>query len=101
MFFNKRFNLCYGYFLKKLDRHKTTILAVKSPSLVKPVNYARLVEDLWKKEISDKKEEDNMIKKTIANTNVGMSEKGINKSQRSFIFTTCKECKYYQAQYGG
>ena len=55
MFFNKRFNLCYGYFLKQLDRLKTTILAVKSPSLVKPVNYAKLVEDLWKKDISDKK----------------------------------------------
>ena len=74
---------------------------MKSASLVKPVNYAKLVEDLWKKEIRDKKEEDNMIKKTVANTNFGMLEKGINKSQRSFIFTTYEECKYYQAQYGG
>ena len=98
MFFNKRFNLCYGYFLKKLDRNKTTIRAVKR---LKPVNYAKLVDDLWKAEISGKQEEDNMIKKTVANTNFGMLAKGTNKSQRSFIFTTYEECKYYQAQYGG
>ena len=60
-----------------------------------------MVGDLWNKEISDKKDEDNTIKKTVANTNFGMLEKGINKSQRSFIFTTYEECKYCQAQYGG
>ena len=74
---------------------------MKSPSLVKPVNYAKWVEDLWKKEIGDKKEEDNMTKKTVANTNFGMLEKGIDKIQRSFIVTTYEECKYYQAQFGG
>ena len=77
------------------------ILAVKQPSFVKLVNYAKLVEELWKAKVSDDKEVDGTVKKTIANTNFGMLEKGIDKKQRSFIFSTYEECKYYQAKYGG
>ena len=74
---------------------------MKQPSFVKQVNYAKLVEELWKTKVSDDKEVDSTVKKTVANTNFGMLEKGINKKQRSFIFSTYEECKYYQAQYGG
>ena len=52
-------------------------------------------------EISEHKDEDSIIKKTIANTTFGKLEKGINKRQRSFLFSSYSECKYYQAQYGG
>ena len=110
MFFNKWFNLCYGMFLKKFvsvtscgtlcnTSAALDILAVKQPSFVKQVTYAKLVEEVWK--VSDEKEVDGTVKKTVANTNFGMLEKGINKKQRSFIFSTYEECKYYQAQYGG
>ena len=44
---------------------------------------------------------DSTVKKTIDNTNFGMLEKGINNKQRSFMFSTYEECKYYQAKYGG
>ena len=39
--------------------------------------------------------------RTIANTNFGMLEKGINRKQKLFLFFTREECKYYQVQYGG
>jgi hypothetical protein len=52
-------------------------------------------------EISDKKDDDNIIKKIIATTTFGKLEKGINKRQRSFLLSSYSECKYYQAQYGG
>ena len=112
MFFNKRYNLCYGLFLKRFvsitlngtvcnTSGALDILAVKQPSFVKPVNYAKLVDELWKAKVSDDKGVDSTVKKTIANTNFGMLEKGINKQQRSFIFSTYEECKFYQAEYGG
>ena len=86
MFFNKRFNLCYGLFLNKfvsLTLNGTVcntsdaldILAVKQPSFLKQVNYQKLIDDLWKTKISEDKEVDNSVKKTIANTNFGMLEK--------------------------
>ena len=77
------------------------ILAVKQPSFVRQVNYAKLVEELWKAKVCSDKEVDGAVKKTFANTNFGMLEKGINKKQRSFIFSTYEECKFYQAKYGG
>jgi hypothetical protein len=46
-------------------------------------------------------EKDNIIKKTIANTTVSKLEKGINKCQRLFLFSSYTECKYYHALYGG
>ena len=112
MFFNKRFNLCYGLFLKKFvsiavdgtvcnTSAALDILAVKQPSFLKPVNYQKLIDELWKTKISEDKEVDNSVKKTIANTNFGMLEKGINRKQKSFLFSTYEECKYYQVQYGG
>ena len=112
MFFNKRHNLCYGLFLKRFvsitlngtvcnTNGALDILAVNQPSFVKPVNYAKLVDALWKAKANDDEGVDNTVKKTIANTNFGMLAKGINKKQRSFIFSTYEECKFYQAKYGG
>ena len=104
MFLNKRFNLCYGILPKQNILKHLAIgltLAVKQPPFVKQVNYAMLIDELWKTMVSDNKEDDNLVKKTVANTNFGMLEKGISQSQRSFLCTTYDECKYYQAQYGG
>jgi hypothetical protein len=91
MFFNKRYNLCYGLFLKKLTQDSLMnllIYASKQPSFVRKVNYAKLIDDLWNKKISNDKDEDTIIKKTVANTCFGKLEKGINKKQRSFLFSS-------------
>ena len=100
LFFNKRYNLCYGYFLKQL-KQVHTIKAVKHPSIIKKVRYKDLVEELWKTPISDDTEEDSVLKKTIANCNYGMLEKQINRTQKSKIFDTYEDAKFFQLKYGG
>ena len=45
------------------------------------VHYKKLIDDLWKMEISDRKDEDGIIKKTIANITFGKLEKRISKRQ--------------------
>jgi hypothetical protein len=77
------------------------ILAVKQPSFIKKVEYKQIVEELWKTQISEDAEEDTTIKKRIANCNYGMMEKGVNRNQKSFIFDSYSEAKFYQIQYGG
>ena len=62
LFFDKRYNLCYGHFLKQV-RQKHIARGVKHPSLVKKVNYQQLVEELWKTQISEDFEEDQILKK--------------------------------------
>ena len=66
LFFNKQFNLVYGCFLKQLPT-LPIIKAVKHPSVARKVPYARLVTELWGTRISDDGEEDQTLKKTIAN----------------------------------
>jgi hypothetical protein len=99
--FKKRYNLCYGFFLKKLlSATGVDVLAVKHPSFLRKVHYKKLIDDLWKMEISEHKDEDSTIKKTIASTTFGKLEKGINKRQRSFLFSSYSEYKYFQASTG-
>ena len=87
MMFNKRYNLCYGFFLKKLlSTTGVDVLAVKYPSIVRKVYHKKLIDVLWKMEISDNKDEDSIIKKTIANTTFGKLEKGTNENRRCFVF---------------
>jgi hypothetical protein len=61
LLFNKRYNLCYGLFLKQL-KTKPKVHLVKHPSVIKKVNYRGLVEELWKTHISDDPEEDQVLK---------------------------------------
>ena len=84
LMFNKQYNLCYGKFLKQIKN--VDILAYKKPSFIKEVNYKEIVEELYKCDISDIKDEDTYIKKLIANVNFGMLEKGQNTSVKSFIY---------------
>ena len=46
-------------------------------SFVRKVHYKKLIDDLWKMEISYQKDEDSIINNTIANTTFGKLEKGI------------------------
>ena len=98
-FFNKKLNLCYGKFLKKFKDIK--IMAVKTPSFIKQVNYNDIVQSLYETEISNNKIEDTFIKKQIANVNIGLLEKGYNKSTDSFLFKTQAEAEYHKSLFGG
>ncbi|MFM7891719.1 MAG: hypothetical protein ACKO8V_07480, partial [Actinomycetota bacterium] len=60
LFFNKKYNLCYGYFLKQM-KNCHEIKAVKHPSIIK-VSYKGLVEELWRTPISNDPEEDAVLK---------------------------------------
>ncbi|MFM7980323.1 MAG: hypothetical protein ACKPKO_13505, partial [Candidatus Fonsibacter sp.] len=77
LFFNQRYNLCYGYFLKQMQlqviKYVREIKAVKHPSIIKQVSYRSLVEELWRTPISDDPEEGAVLKKTIANCSTGCS----------------------------
>ena len=100
LFFSERHNLCYGYFLKQL-RQRPSIKAVKHPSIIKKVNHRQIIEELWRTPMSDDPEEDQVLKKTIANCNYGMMEKQFNRTQKSKIFDTYEDAKSFQLKYGG
>ncbi len=100
LFLNRRYCLVYGQFLKQLPK-EVSVKAVKHPSMIKKVNYRALVEELWKTPISEDPEEDQTLKKTIANCNYGMLEKQINRTQKSKLFDTYEDAKFFQSMYGG
>ena len=85
--------------LKQL-KQRLAIKAVKHPSIIKNVNYRGLVEELWRTPISDDPE-DAVLNNTIANCNYGMLEKQINRTQKSKIFDTYEDAKFFQIKYGG
>ena len=115
IFFNKKFNLVYGYILKKLMKHdvKFKIHYFVQPSNKHKVDYKKIVDDLWKASISEDAsdtkssrgsrddEEDRKMKKSIANINFGLLEKSQNTAQMSKIFNSLRECCYYQSVFGG
>ena len=82
----KNHNLCYGVFLKHFPN--VEIVAVKTPSFIKKVNYNDIIDTLYNTQISDSKYEDTFIKKQIANVNIGLLEKGTNKNVESFLFNS-------------
>jgi hypothetical protein len=100
LFFNRRYNLSYGIFIRK-KTDNIRIMACKRPSFIKKVDYRQIAEELFNTAISPDPEEDKVIKKMIANTNFGMLEKGINRNQKSYLFDAYSQCKYYQSRYGG
>ena len=87
LFFNNKYNLCYGYFLKQL-RQQHSIKAVKHPRNIKKVSYKSIIEELRKTPTSDDPEEDAFLKKTIANCNYGRLEMQFNRTKKSNIFDT-------------
>ena len=103
MFFNKKINLIYGKFLRKMVENgvKLKIICYKQPCYLHKVDYSKVVNDLWDTYISDDIEEDKSLKKKVANINFGMLEKSNNTSQRTKVFNSLKEACYYQGQYGG
>ena len=77
------------------------IVAVKQPSFIKTVDYAKLVDELYETKIAEDDRQYVYIKKLIANVNIGLLEKCSNKKTVGYLFQDFDECKFYQAQYGG
>jgi len=100
LFLNKTYNIVYGLFLNGFVAD-VEILAFKQPSFIKKINSKTIIDNLWNNEISTDIEEDKGIKKLIANVNFGLLEKSNNKVQKSKIYETHDEAKYYQEQFGG
>ena len=103
IFFNKKYNLVYGKFLKKMIENKTdlNIICYKKPYYIHKVNYSDVVDELNQTMLSDDIEEDKSNKKRIANITFGMLEKSNNTAQRSYIFNSLREAIHYQRQSGG
>ena len=103
IFFNKKYCLVYGKFLKKLLKHnvKLKILWYKQPSNIYKVDYKKLIDELCATKITDDEDFNKQTQKKLWNISVGMLEKSHNTSQRSSTFTSLKEACYYQSIYGG
>ena len=101
MFFNKKFNIIYGKFLRKMDLSIIKIIYYKIPSYIHKVNYKSIVDELWETQLGDDEDDDKQIKKKIANINFGMLAKSNNTAQRSDIFNSLKEACHYQKEHGG
>ena len=76
-------------------------MSFKQPSFVKKVNYKALVDELYAFPISEDAKVDVYIKKLIANVNIGLLEKGMNRRSAGYLFRDVNECNYFQAQHGG
>ena len=103
IFFNKKYCLVYGKFLKKLLKHnvKLKILWYKQPSNIYKVDYKKLIDELYATKMTDDEDFNKQTQKKLWNISVGMLEKSHNTSQRSSTFTSLKEACYYQSIYGG
>ena len=98
-FFNKPFCLIYGKFLNEFF-DKCEVLYYKEPSFKYEVDCKKLVDDLWKTDISLDEAEDTRIKKLISNVNIGMLEKSTNTSQKSLVFNELNEALYHRHKFG-
>ena len=103
IFFNKKFNLVYGKHLKQLISRGVVvkILFYKKPSHIHKVKYKKAIDDLYRANMSDDREEDNKIKKTLANIAFGLLEKSYNRKTVSKMFDGIKEALNHQKKYGG
>ena len=69
------------------------IIAYKEPAFVHKVAYEDIVSELYNStnKISDSDEENNALKKIIANVQFGLLEKSYNKLSKSFVFDTTEK----------
>ena len=101
LFFNKRFCLYYGKFLKNVLNDGIIIRYYKKPSFIFNCDYKKIVKELVETHISDDITDDTKLKKQIANVNIGLLEKGVTTAQKSILFKDLREAQLYQHMYGG
>ena len=75
--------------------------AFKQPSFIKKVDYKTLVDELYAFPISGDAQADVYIKKLVANVNIGLLEKGMNRRTAGYLLKDLTECNHFQAQHGG
>ena len=98
---NKKFNLIYGKYLKQLDTTGIKIMYYKVPSFIHRVSYKELIGGLWGKKISNDEHIDKLVKKLIANVNIGLLEKTGSTDQKSIVFKNINEASDFQSKHGG
>ena len=98
IFFNKKYCLVYGKFLKKLLKHNVKL---KILWYNYKVDYKKLIDELYATKMTEDEDFNKQTQKKLWNISVGMLEKSHNTSQRSSTFTSLKEACYYQSIYGG
>ena len=76
------------------------MLYYKEPSFKYEVNCQKLVDDLWKADISLDDAEDTRIKKNISNDNIGLLEKSTNTCQKSVVFNELNEALHQGHKFG-
>ena len=101
LFLNKTYNLVFGCVLLKIDRQQVEILAFKKPSSIIPVEYKKILMELYSRAIRQDYSENTAIRKTIANISFGLLEKSWNKSKGCKIFDSLRECRSHQSDEGG
>ena len=77
------------------------ILYYKTPSQVLKVKYKKAISELFKSNISPDEEQNNKIKKTIANITLGLMEKSYNRKSVSRIFDNVGHALHQQRTRGG
>ena len=82
--------MVYGQFLKEFV-NDVKILYYKDPPFIRKVKYSDIVDNLYNTKISDNEHEDKYVKKIIANVNIGLLEKGVNKAEKSTILIRWKQ----------
>ena len=99
LLFNKTYNIVFGCVLLKVDIQHVEILVFKKPSSIKPVDYKKILQELYSQEISSSYDENTAIRKTIAN--ISLLEKACSKIKGCQIFDTLRECRSHQSDLGG
>jgi hypothetical protein len=69
--------------------------------LYQKVDYKSLVEELYAFPISGNAQTDVYIKKLVANVNIRLLEKGMNRRTAGYLSKDLTECNPFQAQHGG
>ena len=86
---------------KQLNTTGINILYYKVPSFTHRVNYKELIGELWDKHISSDDHLDKLIKKLIANVNIGLLERTGSTDQKSVVFKNLTEACDFKATHGG
>ena len=103
---NKNYNLCYGRFVYNFINDpecSIEMITYKEQSFVQKVAYENIVSWLYHctNKLSDSDEENNALKKIIANVQFGLLEKIYIKQSKSFVVDTIEECNHYRIEYDG
>lgn len=85
LMFENTYNRTFGFVLKNIQ-YKYEIIAYKKPSHIQPINFKKIVKDIYNETISNNEQTDKQLKKNIFNILTGKFELKYNRRSRSFLF---------------